>query len=222
MSSLELPLKGTPAPRGAVSRTEASSEFRSLDGPANEKLSSIRFETVIYVTSPPWHAMPSSVLTCCHLSLPVEFTLDALEALWYEIDAPTRDTLPGQLGQLVHYRDQGRDNLIRGELGMIQENLSRAQTVFVTPFMKILRDGTIETLREMKALADDMLKNKVENMDERDAERERVINVPNAPPSDGDTSMGNASNDMSYTLESDSDKSTRSSGESSRGGDSDS
>ena len=128
-----------------------------------------------------------------------------MEALWYEIDALTRETLPGQLGQLVHYVDQGRDNLRRSELGSIQENLSRAQTVFVTPFMTILREGTIETLRDMKALADVMLNNRVEKMD--------VVIVAKSPPSDGDTSMGNASDrmsDVSAESDSESDKSIKS------------
>lgn len=174
------------------------------------------------MTSPPWHAIPSCVLTFYYHSLTIEFTLDALEALWNEIDAPTKSNLTNQLGQLAAFVDQKVDVLIRGELEMIQVNLRLAPTVFVTPFMKILRDGTIETLREMKALADDMLNNKVEKMDENDAEREPVVIVAKSPPSDGDTSMGNASDDMSYILASDSDKSTTSSGKSSRGGDSDS
>ena len=149
-----------------------------------------------------------------NFSLTIECTLDALEALWNEIDATAKGNLTNQLGQLAAFVDQKEGDLIRGELEMIQLNLRRAQTVFVTPFMTILREGTIETLRDMKALADVMLNNRVEKMD--------VVIVAKSPPSDGDTSMGNASNDMSYTLESDSDKSTRSSGESSRGGDSDS
>jgi hypothetical protein len=140
-----------------------------------------------------------------NFSLTIECTLDALEALWNEIDATAKGNLTNQLGQLAAFVDQKEGDLIRGELEMIQLNLRRAQTVFVTPFMTILREGTIETLRDMKALADVMLNNRVEKMD--------VVIVAKSPPSDGDTSMGNASDrmsDVSAESDSESDKSIKS------------
>lgn len=73
-----------------------------------------------------------------------------------------------QLHQLVDFVDQGRDDLRFLELGMIQLNLCPedphpesvvAQAITVTHFMAILRNGVIETYREMKALAEDMSNN---------------------------------------------------------------
>jgi hypothetical protein len=121
---------------------------------------------------------------------------DALEAVWNEIDALTKKNLTVQLGQLVEFVDQGREDLRRAELVPIKQNLSpdvQGMTVAVSGFLTILREGRIEILREVKARADDMGNTKDELMDEDDCD---VIEK-----TDGDTPMPNASDALSTTSE---------------------
>ncbi|KAI2500322.1 hypothetical protein MHU86_14130 [Fragilaria crotonensis] len=96
---------------------------------------------------------------------------DALEAVWNAIDTFTKKTLTIQLRQLVDFVDQGREDLRSSELRTIQLNISPivgAETVAVTSFMTILREGRIEAIREIKARAEDMWNTRDELMDEVD------------------------------------------------------
>ena len=78
--------------------------------------------------------------------------------LWNELGPRARERLTFLLGQLLQVTDTGRD----GELAVIELCLSPAvchpepvaHATTVTFFLAILRDGPIEVLRAIKALAD--------------------------------------------------------------------
>ena len=126
-----------------------------------------------------------------------------------------KETLIIQLGQLVHFMNHAREDLRSDELRTIQRNLSPtagAETVAVTSFITILREGRIESIREIKARAEDMWNTRDELMDEVDLEDDlnliKTSNFDVMDRSNGDTPMPNAPDALSDAM-SESDASSK-------------
>lgn len=112
--------------------------------------------------------------------------------------------------------DHAREDWRSDELRSIQRNLRPtvgAETVAVTSFMTIMREGHIETIREIKARAEDMWNTRDELMDEvleGDLDVILTRNFDVVDTSNGDTPMPDAPDALSDAMSA-SDTSSKSS-----------